>query len=62
MTNKEVVIDKINDLHCTLMALYPNSRERATALTKLDECRLWVSEIPATEVEKLPENIAIEQS
>jgi hypothetical protein len=62
MTNTDIIKDKINDLKATMEALLPHSRERSTALTKLDECRHWVTDIDGTPLMGLPDSIGVSQN
>ncbi len=60
MSMKDVVFDKINDLMAT-MNTFPASRELSTAKTKLDEARLWFSEVKS-EAPDVPDYYAVEQN
>lgn len=60
MNANDVILDKIKDLQATITALLPNSRERATMLTKVDEARLWLGEVPPTEMAESNEAFGVE--
>lgn len=61
MNANEIVKDKLNDLNATVLALLPNSRERSSLITKLDEARHWLADIPATPVLDAGDNASVEQ-
>lgn len=48
MTFKVDIFQMIHELHKAIEFYVPESRERSLALTKLDECEMWLRKAPKT--------------